>query len=186
VVSGWRNAWGAVGVLAGLGALVAVPAAVDAALPDEGPVPPGERLDVGFGVSIRPPAGARLDLDTSRPGTGDVVLLVRDLRLSVRAVEVRTRPADFVAHSRDKFSRDEGLRAGEPAAVRTASGVAGQRADLSVEDGALGGQSGCAGIFTAEKAGAVVVVSPVDGCAAVPPDVWAVVESVTFEPVEQW
>jgi hypothetical protein len=185
VLSGWRNALAAIGVFAGLGALVLVPAVVDAALPDEGPLPAGDRLDVGYGVTLRPPPGARLDLNVSRPGTGDVELLVGDLRLRVTAVELRGHPADFIAHARRKFARDEGLRAGPPTSVRTGSGVSGQRADLSVEDSG-DGDPGCAGIFTGADAGAVAVVSPVDGCAAVPAQVWAAVESMTFAPVEQW
>ena len=74
-----RNAAAAAAVLLGLGALVAVPAAIQAALPDERPLPAGERLDVGYGVSVRPPAGARLRLNDSRPGAGEVVLLAGGL-----------------------------------------------------------------------------------------------------------
>jgi hypothetical protein len=113
-------------------------------------------------------------------------LIVGDLRLHVTAVELRGHPADFVAHARHKFSRDDGLRAGPPMSVRTVAGVSGQRADLRVEDPIGGGRPGCAGIFTGEDAGAVAVVSSVDGCAAVPDEVWAAVESMTFAPAEQW
>jgi hypothetical protein len=47
VVSGWRNAFAALGVLAGLVVLVAVPGVGSLALPGEAPLPPGEWLDVG-------------------------------------------------------------------------------------------------------------------------------------------
>lgn len=182
--SGWRNAVAAIGVVVGLAALVGVPAAVDAVLPEEGPLPPGDRLDVGYGVSLRPPPGARLELGTSRPGMGEVALRSGGMTLRVTAVEVRERPADFVAHARRKFSRDEGLNPGQPEEVSTAAGVPGQRGDLRAA--APTGEAGCYGIFTADEAGAVAVISAVDGCAAVPADLWAAVASLTFEPAEEW
>lgn len=184
MASAWRNAMAAGAVLAVLGALVAVPAVIDAVLPDEGPVPPGDRLDVGYGVSLRPPAGARLDLGSSRPGNGDVVLLSDGVRLALTAVEVRERPADYTAHTRHKLNRDEGRSVGPAVPVQTGAGVRGQRADLGA--GEWGGDPGCAAIFAAEDAGVLAVISPVSGCAAVPADLWAAVVSLTFEPLEQW
>lgn len=209
MASAWRNAMAAVGVLIGLGALVAVPAVVDAALPDDGSLPAGDRLEVGYGVALRPPPGARLDLGVSRPGTGEVALLVGGHRLAVTAVEVRERPADFVSHTLEKFGR-EALRPGPPTEAWTTAGVRGQRADLRVEDDFPGVRPGCAAIFTGPVeiadsaagsdpaggwtalaaegtvAGAVLVISPVSGCVAVPAELWASVTSVTFEPVDRW
>jgi hypothetical protein len=183
-VAAGRNAVAAVAVLLGLGALVAVPAAIQAGLPDEGPLPAVERLDVGFGVTLRPPADARLELAGSRPGAGEVVLLTRGLRLKLTAVEVPERPADFVSHTRHKFSRDDGLRAGPPQPARTGAGVDGERGDLR-PDGALAGRPGCYGVFVAESVGAVAVISPVAGCAEVPTEVWASVASIEFEPAQR-
>lgn len=185
MAAGWRNALAAIGVVAFLAALIVVPAGVDAVLPEDGPLPSGE-LDVGHGVSLRPPPGARLDLAASRPGTGEVLLLARRLRVAVTAVQVRERPADYVAHARRKLRRDGGFRVGEPVSVRTATGVPGERSDLLVGRGGHRGRPGCAGIFTGEKAGAVVVISPVEGCAAVPADVWKSVTSLTFSAVDTW
>jgi hypothetical protein len=176
-----RNAAAAVAVLLGLGALVAVPAALQAALPDEGPLPSGDRLEVGYGVAVRPPGGARLRRDDSRPGAGEVVLLVRGLSVRLTARYVPERQAAFVAHARRKFSRDHGWRPGPPERTRTAGGVVGERGDLT-PDGGPAGEPGCYGIFTAEEAGVVVVISPVAGCGAVPADVWASVGSLEFEP----
>lgn len=180
-----RNAVAAVAVLLGLGALVAVPAVIQAALPDVGPLPAGDRLDVGFGVSVAPPPGARLELATSRPGAGEVVLLVDGLSVRLTAVAVPRRPAGFVAHTRRKFSRDDGLAAGAPARARTSAGVVGERGDLRPEDG-RSGDPGCYAVFVAEEVGAVAKISPVAGCAAVPAGVWASVESMRFEPVDEW
>jgi hypothetical protein len=180
-----RNAVAALAVLVGLGAWVAAPGVVQALLPDEGPLPAGDRLDIGYGVSLRPPAGARLDLGASRPGTGEVVLLAGRLRMAVTAVEVPERPAAFVAHARRKFSRDEGQRPGRPEPVRTDAGVTGERGDLRPDGGALAGEPGCYGVFAAEEAGVVVSITPVAGCAAVPEPVWAAVTSIDFEPVEE-
>lgn len=173
-----RNALAAIGVLAGLAALVAGPAAIDVGLPDVGPLPAGGTLDVGYGVSLRPPPGARQDLGASRPGAGEVVLLVAGVRVRVTAVEVPERPDDFVAHARHKFARDEGLRPGPAQPARTTAGVSGEQGDLRGTDG---GRSACYAIFTADALGAVAMVSPVDGCAAVPEQVRAAITSLTFD-----
>src|SRR5919107_1756126 len=101
-----QNAAAAAAVLLGLGALVAAPAAIQAALPDERPLPGGERLDVGYGVSVRPPDGARLRLHDSRPGAGEVVLLAGGLSVRLTAAYVPERRSEYVAHARRKFSRD--------------------------------------------------------------------------------
>jgi hypothetical protein len=183
MISAGRNAVAAVAVLVGLGALVAVPAAVDAALPETAPVPPG-RLEIGYGVSIDPPVGARLDAGSSRPGTGEIVLLVDDHTVRVTAVEVRARPAAFVAHARRKFARDEGMQPGPARRAHTPAGISGQWADLAAGDEPSSGEPGCSGIFTAESTGVVVVVSPVDGCEDIPWRISAAVTHMTFEPDE--
>jgi hypothetical protein len=179
-VTAGRNALAALAVLFGLGALVVAPVVIQAVLPDEGPLPAGDRLDVGYGVTLRPPPGARLELSGSRPGTGDVVLLAGGLRLKVTAVEVRERPADFVAHAKRKFARDEAVRPGPPEAVRTAAGVRGERGDLRPTDDPLAGEPGCYGVFSAEQVGVVASISPVAGCAEAPAEVWAAVASIEF------
>jgi hypothetical protein len=173
-----------VALLLGLVGMVVVPGVLTAVLPDTGPLP-GDRLDIGYGASLRPPDGGRLELSGSRPGTGEVTVVVGSHRLKLTAVEVPERPGDFARHTRRKFSRDEGLRPGPPQEVRTDAGVRGERGDLRPAD-SWGGESGCYALFAAESAGAVAVISGVDGCAAVPQPLWASVTSMTFEPVEQW
>lgn len=182
-MSGWRNAFAALAVLGGLASLVAVPAAVGSVLPDEGPLPAGEFLDIGYGVSLRPPPGARLALEPSRPGAGDVELRVGALVLRLRAVEVRGSRDAFTDHARHKFSRDDDLTPGPPERVSTAAGVSGQRGSLRA---ANGGRGGCYAIFVAEQAGLVAVVTPVADCTGVPAELWSAVTSLRFERVETW
>lgn len=175
-----------IGLVAGLVAIVAVPAVLSAALPGERPVRTGDRLDVGFGVSVRPPPDARHDAAKSRPGSGEVLLRFGGLRLRLRAAAVRERPGDFLRHARAKLARDEGLRVGPAAPVRTAAGVPGERADLSVENEVFGEKPGCYAGFTAESAGVVAVITPVASCAEVPPSVWQAVTDLRFSRPEQW
>lgn len=184
MAAGWRNAMGAIGLVLGLGALVGVPAAVDAVLPDVRSVA-DRPLTVVAGVTLVPPGGATHDPAASRPGSGEVVLRAGGLTMRLNAVGVRDRPADFVAHARRKLLRDDGLRPGSPTPVRTDAGVLGERADLSVvEQGA--GRPGCFAAFVAESVGVTVVVSPVTGCAAVPDAVWGAVRSLRVESVGTW
>lgn len=181
-----RNAAAAVALLAGLGATIGVPAALGSGLPDDGPVPLTDgRLDVGSGVTLTPPPGARLRLDDSRPGGDEVVLTTGGTTITVRTVLVPHRPRDFVAHTRHKFQRDDGLLAGPVEPWRLAGGVLGERGDLRVVDRFADGRPGCYGIAVAEGVGVVAVVSPVDGCRAVPDATRAALDTLTFEPQEQ-
>ena len=183
--AGLRNAAAAVGVLGALAALVVVPALVGLSLPDEGPLPPGPRLDVGYGVTLRPPPGARLGLAESRPGAGGVELRAGSFTARFTAVEAGdVDPAAFAAHARRKLDRDEGFRPGPPEPVSTEAGVTGERGPLaSTRDGDL---SGCYAIFVERDAGVVAVITPVADCDAVPPDLWSAVHSLTFEPIGNW
>lgn len=179
-----QNAVAALALLAGLGATVAVPAVLSVVLPGESPVPSTARLDVGYGVSLVPPPGARLRLDDSRPGAGNVAFRVGTATVTVYAVPVPERPAAFVAHTRHRFSRDEGLRSGPAVPVRLAGGVLAERRDLAADPESFG-EPGCYAVAVAEQVGVVAVVSPVAGCAAVPADLWAAVTSITVDPQEQ-
>lgn len=182
--AGWRNAGSALGVLLGLAGLVAVPALVERTLPADGPLPTGEPLDVGYGVWLRPPPRARLELGPSRPGAGEVAMLVDELSIRVSAVELRG-PADgFVEHTRYKFGRDEDWLAGPAVEISTAAGERGERGALTPNDRDRAG--GCYAIVTALAAAVVVVITPVAGCDEVPDEVWDSVRSLTFEPVDEW
>ncbi|OJF11675.1 hypothetical protein [Couchioplanes caeruleus] len=180
-----RNAVVTLGLLAGLGATVAVPAGLGALLPDDGPAPAG-RLEVGHGVALTVPPGARWDRGESRPGTGAVTLRLGSTDVAVSSVPVPERRADFLAHTRHKFARDDGWTPGPPAPLRFGGGVVGERGDLVAGKDTTAGEPGCYGAAVAEGAGAVVVISPVSGCAAVPAEIWTLVESMTFEAVDPW
>jgi hypothetical protein len=112
----------------------------------------------------------------SRPGGGEVELLVGELSVHLRAVEVRG-PADaFAAHARHKLARDEQLRPGPPQQVETAAGVVGEQGALS------GSRQGCYATFVSGSVGLVVTMTPVAGCGAVPSEVASALRSLTFDP----
>lgn len=180
-----RNALAALALIAVLGATVGLPAAVAAMLPTEAPVPSSRPLDVGYGVALTPPPGALLDVDSSRPGTGDVTLLVGSVTVNVRAVSVPERPEEFVAHTRRKFERDQGLTPGPAEPLRLANGVLGERGDLRPHDEAGADEPGCYGVVASGQLAAVVEISPVAGCAAASAAIWTAVQTLTFDPEDQ-
>jgi hypothetical protein len=178
--TGWKNAGYALLLLGGLIALVAVPALVALPLPREGPPLSNGRADIGFGATIAPPPGARLDLGDSRPGSGDVMLRVGGVRLRLTAREFRGDPAPFTEHVRRKLNRDEALRpAGAPEPVRTTSGVSGERGSLLGDNGV---DPGCYAVLTARSIGIVVLATPATSCADLPAPVWAAVTSIEVDP----
>lgn len=182
--TGWKNAGYALLLLGGLVALVAVPALVALPLPREGPPLSTERLDIGFGATIAPPPGARLDLGDSRPGSGDVTMRAGGVRLRLTARQFRGDAAPFVAHARHKLNRDEWLRpAGDPEPVRTTSGVSGERGSLLGDDVA-DVEPGCYAVLAAQSIGVVVLVTPVANCADLTAPVWAAVTSIEVDPVD--
>lgn len=173
----WRNALGALAVLGGLVLLVVAPAVAATRLPDEQAPPPG-RLDVGYGVTLRTPGGARLDVGPSRPGSGEVRLRVAGAVVSLEAVEVRGSRSRYVAHARHKLARDGQLLPGPAGPATTAAGVRGEQGPL------LGGErrrSGCYAIFSARSAGVVITVTRVPDCERMPESVRDAVASVTFD-----
>ncbi|WP_329108130.1 hypothetical protein OG792_06010 [Micromonospora sp. NBC_01699] len=181
-MTGWKNAWYAVLLLAGLAALVAVPALLALPLPGEGKPLSGERVDIGFGATIAPPSGARLDLDASRPGTGAVSLRAGEVRLRLTAQQFRGDVGPYVAHARHKLDRDEWLRpVGGPERVATTSGVSGERGSLRSDDSA-GVDPACYAIFTARSVGVVVLATPAKDCTELPASVWAAVTSIEIDP----
>ncbi|MEV4755392.1 hypothetical protein AB0J86_09795 [Micromonospora sp. NPDC049559] len=174
--TGWKNALHGLLIFGGLGALVAVPGLVSAALPAEGPPLTG-RLDIGYGATILPPPGARLDLADARPGTGDVVVLADGARITLTARSFRG-PADpYLAHARHKLERDDMMRpVAAPEPIRTESGLTGERASVAATDGSA--DRGCYTALTAGSVGVVVLVTSVPDCAGLPPAVRAAVESI--------
>ncbi|MFK3980101.1 hypothetical protein ACI2K4_06920 [Micromonospora sp. NPDC050397] len=180
-LTGWKNAGAALLLLAGLGALVGVPALVALPLPQEGPPLPADRLDIGFGATIVPPTGARLDLGDSRPGSGAVTFQADTVRLRVTAQQVTGPVEPYVAHARHKLDRNDGLLpAGAPERVRTTSGLSGERGSLrGVADDV---RPGCYAVFTGHLVGVVVLATPAESCAELPEPVWAAVTSIAVEP----
>ncbi|MFI5497045.1 hypothetical protein [Actinoplanes sp. NPDC051859] len=172
-----RNALAAVGLLVGLGLTVALPGIPAALLPEEGPALPGGRIDIGDGVALTLPAGARLDLGDARPGSGDVTFRTGAVTVKVATSAVPDRPAEFIAHARHKLDRDEDLRPGPAEPWPTTAGVQGERGDLA--------PAGCYFAAVAEGAG-VVVTMPDTGCGSAPPEVWSAISSITFEEAAKW
>lgn len=177
---GWRNTVAALAVFAGLLALVVAPAVAARLLPGERVLSSPDRLDIGYGASLLPPTGARLDVDASRPGMGEVVLRVAGLTARFTAVAVRGPASGYVTHARHRLARDEALRAGPPEPASTEHGVTGQRSALTGDD------EGCVWIFVAGTGRRVAVgltaVVLGTGCAGVPAELTGAVRSLVFEP----
>lgn len=181
-VTGWKNAGWAVLLLVGLAALAGVPALLAIPLPSEGAPLSDERVDIGFGATIAPPPGARLDLSESRPGTGAVTLLAGGVRLRLSAQQFRGDVGPYVAHVRHKLDRDEWLRpVGDPERVTTTSGVPGERGSLRGDD-SVDVDPGCYAVLTERSIGVVVLATPVANCAELPAPVWAAVTSIEIDP----
>lgn len=173
---GWLNAVVTVSVLGGLLALIVVPALVGIALPDEESIAPQRRIEIGSGVSLLPPAGARM-VTSSQPGLGEVVLRAEGLTLQLTAVEARGAATRYFRHARRKLARYGTYRPEPPTAVRTTSGVPGEEGRLapSVEK-----RPGCYALFADGKAALTVVISPVEECSELPAPIRQAILSVTF------
>ncbi|GAA2518567.1 hypothetical protein [Pilimelia columellifera] len=182
----WRNAKAVLAVLVGTGAVIAVPATVNALISDDVTLMDGRPVDVGVGVGVTlsPPAGSRLSLSDSVPAISTVLLRHEGATLEVTAVSGVDRPADFLAHARRKLRR-EGMFTVRLRPVVTRAGVLGERGDLVPVPGGVG-VSGCYAGFVADERGIVVKISNVSECRAVPPLVWVAVESITVAPEEEW
>ncbi|GAB2917320.1 hypothetical protein GCM10027280_00420 [Micromonospora polyrhachis] len=179
--TGWKNAFYGLLLLGGLVVLVVVPGVVSCALPNEGR-PLTERLDIGYGATIQPPAGSRLDVTDSRPGSGEVVLLVDGVEVRLSAQSFRGDGEPYAAHARDKFQRDQGLQLlGRPEPLRTTSGVTGERGSLVAEDEYAVSDNGCYAILTAGSVGVVALVTPVTNCAVLPTSVSDALASIEIE-----
>ncbi len=182
-VTGWRNAGYGLLVIGGLIAMVVFPGLVSAALPAVGPPLRTARLDIGYGVTIEPPPGARLDLAGSRPGAGDVLMLAEGMRLKLTAQQFRGPVGRYLAHVRRKLRRDESLRpVGPREVIRTSGGVVGERGSLIPETGSGAGEAGCYAVLTADGVGLLVLVTPVPSCAELPAPVRDAIDSVSINP----
>ena len=179
VTTGWKNALYGLLLLGGLVAMVVVPGVVSCALPDEGSPLTG-RLDIGYGASIQPPSGARLDLSDARPGSGDVSMRAGGVWVRLTARSFRGDPGAFAAHARQKLDRDDGMRsASAPRLITTPSGISGESGPLvSTTDGS---DRGCYAVLTAHSVGVVVLVTPVQNCAGMPPPVGAALDSIDID-----
>ncbi|HEX5598437.1 MAG TPA: hypothetical protein VFX61_20830 [Micromonosporaceae bacterium] len=179
-MTGWRNALYGSGVLVGLLALVVVPAVFSAVLPREGPPLQG-RVDIGYGASVVAPTGARLDLVDSRPGGGEIVLLVGDgLRVRLSAQFFQGDPLPVITHARHKIVRDEWLRpSGPPEPLVTESGLSGEWGSLLGEY--AGEDSACYAVLTGGGVAVTALVTPAPNCAELPVPVRDALLSIQVE-----
>lgn len=182
MLTGWRNALAGLAVLAGLVALVAVPAVFAGPLPDrEGPLPADRPVTIVDRVSLRPPAGAHLDAGESRPGAGTVVLLVGQLTVEINSTVLGRveDPVAYLAFRERKLEEQDDLALSERSAFRTDAGATGVQGSFS---SARDDERGCYVVAAAEGVGVTVIVTPVAGCGSVPVEVWSSLRTLTFEP----
>jgi hypothetical protein len=111
--------------------------AVDAALPDERPVPADRPYRIGAGVSVLPPAGAVIDLTRTRPADrrGTVVFVVGEVRYAITVQPSSSTLDEALARLRRRITATPGYRAtGTEAAVTTDTGLIGRQGSYTAPD----------------------------------------------------
>ncbi|BCJ53091.1 hypothetical protein Asp14428_45660 [Actinoplanes sp. NBRC 14428] len=129
------NLLGAISLVAALGAIAFGLPALNQMLPSDRPVPTDRPYEIGGGVSVVPPAGARIDVTETRPAASSGTVL---FRLGPVRYLVSVQPFDgtlqtAVARLRQRITGTAGYQVtGTELTVATAGGL----------DGIQGGYSG--------------------------------------------
>ena len=143
------NLLGSLGIAGALAGLAYGLPAIDRALPAQRPVRTDEPYPVGAGVSVRPPAGATVDLTATRPGNDQGTVL---FRLGQVRYAIAVRPFDG-----DLPTAAERLR-------QRITGTAGyQVTGMQLTVNTAGGLTGLQGGYTAPGRGGRYAVFVTDG-----------------------
>lgn len=122
-----RNLLGGAAVLAALLLVVFGLPAINRAVPTDRSLA-GRLYEVGAGVSVQPPPGARVDASRTRPGQerAAVLFLVGDVRYAIVVQPFGGQIAEAADKLRTKIKATQGYQVtGEEGAVDTASGLSG-------------------------------------------------------------
>lgn len=125
-----RNLWASIAVAATVAVIGVGLPAVNSLLPAARAVSAAESYAIAAGVSVRPPAGASIDVTQTQPGPrgGSVLFMVGTVRYAVVITRFTGSLATAADHLRQKITETRGYQvAGGETAVRTARGVTGRQ-----------------------------------------------------------
>jgi hypothetical protein len=174
-----RDALGSL-VVVGVVALIAFGLPfLDRRMPDTRPIAAGVPYQVGGGVSVDPPAGARLDVTRTRPGSdrGTALFVVRGVRVAVVVTPYRGDLDGASGRLRNKIARvgDAQVTSGD-APITTSGGVAGRKGSYTGPE-----RIGMYAVFIADGRSAEVTASGSNSdLAALGPEFDAMVSTLTF------
>jgi hypothetical protein len=106
----WRNAAGSIAVLVLIAVIAYGLPAIDRLLPAEQRIEPGQRIEIGYNVSVLPPDGARLDVAQTRPRQGILTLRIRDVTLWLRASDYSGTLGDALSQLQEEMERRSDVR----------------------------------------------------------------------------
>jgi hypothetical protein len=152
---------------------------LDRRLPDTRPIAAGVPYQVGGGVSVDPPAGARLDVTRTRPGSdrGTALFIIRGVRVAVVVTPYRGDLPGASARLRNKIERvGDAELTNDDAPITTRSGLVGREGRYTGR-----GRVGTYAVFIAGGRSAEVTASGAgNDLAGLGPEVDAMVSTLTF------
>jgi hypothetical protein len=132
-----RNAAGSLGVLLTLAVLAVGLPAVDRAIPSLRAIPSNLPYEVGGGVTVVPPAGAKLDVTRTRPAArqGTVLFVLDEVRYVIVVAPFDGDLTAAVDRLRRKITNATGHRIiGTDVATATATGLVGREGAYTAPD----------------------------------------------------
>ena len=156
-----RNLWASLAVAATVVVISVGLPAVNSLLPAARPVSAAESYAIAAGVSVRPPAGAAIDVTQTQPGPreGSVLFMVGTVRYAVVITPFTGSLASAADRLREKITDTRGYQvAGGETSVTTAQGVAGRQGTY-----ASPGRVGRYAVFVAQGLSVEVTVAGSDG-----------------------
>jgi hypothetical protein len=175
------NALGSLAIAAFVALIAFGLPAIDRLLPSTRDLTAGARIAVGAGVTLVPPAGARLDLSRTRPGTqhGTALFTLGTIRYAVVAGPYTGSLADATMRQREQITARAGYQIADgDRAIRSNAGVDGRTGGYDSP-----GRTGEYVVFVADGRFVELTASAPD--ADLRTQRWAVeasARSVTFEP----
>ena len=156
-----RNLWASLAVAATVAVIGLGLPAVNGALPSARAVSAAESYLIAAGVSIRPPAGASIDVTQTQPGPreGSVLFVVGTVRYAVVILPFTGSLASAAHRLREKITDTRGYQvAGGERGLSTAEGVNGRQGTY-----ASAGRIGRYAVFVAYGLSVEVTVAGSDG-----------------------
>lgn len=176
------NLLGSLGILLTLGFIYAGLPAIDRALPAERPVAADRPYDVGGGVTVRPPAGAMIDVTETRPAArqGTVLFVLGRVRYVIVVTPFRGDLDAAAGRLLQKIVKAGGRRVGgSETVIGTDAGLYGRQGYY-----AAGNRGGRYAVFLADGVSIEVTVSGTDAALARTwPSVAASIRTIAYREV---